>query len=183
MATTNRLQGKRVVLPIAEGFDPHEFWYAYYRFQEEGAEVVVPAVEPGTLYSEAKSFQDRPFRAETAIADVADQDFDLVYIATGITGSLHLRTHEPGLRLVRRAMENDRFVCSICHGIWVPVSADVVRGRTLTCPPDQADDAIAAGAAEAGLDEDRDTARAKLSPGSVDRVECDTIRRRDGPTA
>jgi protease I len=135
-----------VAIPIAEGFDPHEFWYAYYRFREEGAEVVVPAVEPGTLYSEAKSFHDRPFEATARIEAVADQDFDLVYIATSITGSLRLRTHEPALRMVRKAMAENRFVCSICHGIWVLVSAGVLEGRTVACPRDQADDAIAAGA-------------------------------------
>lgn len=146
MSVTNRLQGRRVAIPIAEGFDPHEFWYAYYRFQEEGAEVVVPAVEPGTLYSEAKSFHDRPFKATQSVAEVADQDFDLVYVATSITGSLHLRVHEPGLHMVRKAVAQDRFVCSICHGIWVLASAGVLEGRTVTCPSDQADDAIAAGA-------------------------------------
>ncbi len=146
MNVTNRLQGRRVAIPIAEGFDPHEFWYAYYRFREEGAEVVVPAVEPGTLYSEAKSFHDRPFKATQSIEEVADQDFDLVYIATSITGSLHLRIHEPGLRMVRKAMAENGFVCSICHGIWVLASAGVLEGRTITCPSDQADDAKAAGA-------------------------------------
>jgi len=114
---TERLRGRRVAIPIAEGFDPHEFWYAYYRFREEGADVVVPAVQTGTLYSEAKSFHDRPFEATERIEAVADQDFDLVYIATSVTGSLRLRVHEPALRMVRRAMEEGRFVCSICHGI------------------------------------------------------------------
>ena len=146
METTERLEGRRVAIPIAEGFDPHEFWYAYYRFREEGAEVVVPAVKPGTLYSEAKSFHDRPFKATQSIAEVADEDFDLVYIATSITGSLGLRVHEPALRMVRKAMAEDRFVCSICHGIWVLISAGVLEGRTVACPRDQADDAIAAGA-------------------------------------
>ena len=146
MSTTNRLRGQRIVIPIAEGFDPHEFWYAYYRFSEEGAEVVVPAVRPGTLYSEAKSFHDRPFEAKQSIEEVADQDFDLMYIATSVTGSLGLRVHEPALRLVRKAMAENRFVCSICHGIWVLVSAGVLPGRTITCPGDQADDASAAGA-------------------------------------
>lgn len=146
MKATERLRDRRVAIPIAEGFDPHEFWYAYYRFREEGAEVVVPAVQPGMLYSEAKSFHDRPFEAEQSIAEVADQNFDLVYIATSVTGSLRVRTHEPALRMVRKAMAENRFVCSICHGIWVLASAGVLAGRKVTCPSDQADDAVAAGA-------------------------------------
>ena len=146
MNMTERLRGRRVAIPVAEGFDPHEFWYAYYRFNEEGADVVVPAPTPGILYSEAKGFHDRPFEATRAIEEVADDDFDLVYIATSVTGSLRIRTHEPALRMIRKAMDEGGFVCSICHGIWVLASAGVLKGRTVTCPSDQADDAIAAGA-------------------------------------
>lgn len=146
MNVTERLRGRRVAIPIAEGFDPHEFWYAYYRFNEEGADVVVPAPKPGVLYSEAKSVHDRPFEATRTIEEVADEDFDLVYIATSVTGSLRIRVHEPALRMVRKAMDEGNFVCSICHGIWVLASAGVLEGRTVACPSDQADDAIAAGA-------------------------------------
>jgi len=39
-----RLTGKTVVIIIAEGYHEHEFWFPYYRFKEEGANVIVAAM-------------------------------------------------------------------------------------------------------------------------------------------
>ena len=35
------LEGKKVVIPVEEMFNTHEFWYPYYRLKEAGCEVVV----------------------------------------------------------------------------------------------------------------------------------------------
>ena len=70
---------------------------------------------------------------------------DAVYLPGGVFGPLRLRAHEPTLALVRQAMAANRIVAAICHAIWVLVSAGVVAGRTLTCPPDMAVDVTNAG--------------------------------------
>ncbi|MFQ6098353.1 MAG: DJ-1/PfpI family protein, partial [Armatimonadota bacterium] len=58
---------------------------------------------------------------------------------------MRLRAHAPTLDLVRRAMGEELIVATICHSAWVLVSADVVRGRSLTCPADMAIDVTNAG--------------------------------------
>jgi protease I len=35
------LNGKKVLIPVEEMFNTHEFWYPYYRLKEAGCEVVV----------------------------------------------------------------------------------------------------------------------------------------------
>ena len=35
------LSGKKVIIPVEEMFNTHEFWYPYYRLKEAGCEVVV----------------------------------------------------------------------------------------------------------------------------------------------
>jgi protease I len=42
-------------------------------------------------------------------------------------------------------MAGDVVVAAICHAQWILVSAGVVDGRRLTCPPDMADDVRNAG--------------------------------------
>ena len=44
-----RLKGAAVAMLIADGYHEHEFWFPYYRFREEGAEVTVAAIEKGTV--------------------------------------------------------------------------------------------------------------------------------------
>jgi putative intracellular protease/amidase len=35
------LSGRKVIIPVEEMFNTHEFWYPYYRLKEAGCEVVV----------------------------------------------------------------------------------------------------------------------------------------------
>ena len=46
---TMRLRGLRVLMIIAEGYHEHEFWFPYYRFKEEGAEVTVAGPTKGIV--------------------------------------------------------------------------------------------------------------------------------------
>ncbi len=55
-------------------------------------------------------------------------------------------THEPTLALVRAVHERGETLGAICHGQWVLVSADVLRGRRATSPRDIAVDLTNAGA-------------------------------------
>jgi protease I len=140
------LAGRRVAIVIAEGYHEHEFWFPYYRFREAGADVVVAGPRQGVVLGEGRHGKDG-LRAEIThtVEQVAAMDLDAVYLPGGIYGPLALRAHPHTLDLVRRAMAEDVVVAAICHAQWILVSAGVVEGRRLTCPPDMADDVRNAG--------------------------------------
>jgi protease I len=141
-----RLAGKTVVIPISDGYHEHEFWFPYYRFQEEGATVIPAAPSPGVVFGEGRHGKDGlPARITHTIEKVAALDIDLLYLPGGIWSPLALRAHPPMLELVRSTMERGHLVAAICHAQWILVSAGVVGGRRLTCPPDMADDVRNAG--------------------------------------
>jgi protease I len=141
-----KLKGRRIAIIIADGYHEHEFWFPYYRFREEGAEVIVAGPEPGVVYGEGRHGKDGlPAKVTHSVEQAADMDLDVLYLPGGIFSPLTLRAHRPTLDLVRRAMNNEIIVAAICHAQWILVSADVVRGRRLTCPPDMADDVKNAG--------------------------------------
>jgi len=52
VASEGKLSNRRIALVIAEGYHEHEFWFPYYRFLEEGSEVVVAGPEVGTVRGE-----------------------------------------------------------------------------------------------------------------------------------
>ena len=131
---------------IAEGYHGHEFWFPYYRFLEAGAEVLVVGPEVGTVLGEGRGGRDGlPAEITHTAEEAAAADVDAVYLPGGIYGPLRLRAHEPTLALVRKAMAEGKIVAAICHAQWILVSADVVRGRRLTSPPDMAVDVTNAG--------------------------------------
>ena len=141
-----RLKGRRIAIVITNGYHEHEFWFPYYRFHEEGAEVVVAGPSVGVVYGEGRHGKDGlPAKVTHTVEQAAEMELDAVYLPGGIYGPLELRAHRPTLGLVRDAMAKNIVVAAICHAQWVLVSAGVCRGRRLTCPPDMADDVRNAG--------------------------------------
>jgi protease I len=63
----------------------------------------------------------------------------------GVANGDFLRGDEATVRFVRAFFEAGKPVGIICHGPWVAVEADVVRGRTLTSWPTLATDIRNAG--------------------------------------
>jgi protease I len=57
-----------------------------------------------------------------------------------------MRRHQAMLRLVREIFQAGKVVASICHAAWVPISAGIIKGKTMTCVSAVKDDVINAGA-------------------------------------
>ncbi len=141
-----KLKGYRAVIVIADGYHEHEFWFPYYRFKEEGAEVLVAGPEVKTVYGEGRHGTDGlPAEITHSVDQVTALEFDVLYLPGGIWSPLRLRSHLPTINLVRQAMTDEVIVAAICHAPWILVSADVIRGRRLTCPRDMAVDVTNAG--------------------------------------
>ncbi len=141
-----RLEGCKIAIIIANGYHEHELWFPYYRFKEEGAEVVVAGPKLGTVYGEGRHGKDGlPAQVTHSVEHLADLKLDVLYLPGGIFSPLELRVHRPTLDLVRNAMENNIIVAAICHAQWILVSAGVVKGRRITCPSDMAVDVTNAG--------------------------------------
>lgn len=136
------LAGRRVAIMVEEGYEDLEFWYPYYRLREAGADVVVAAHEQ----KEYKSKHGYPAEP-TLIAHQLDPDeFDAVVIPGGSKCPDRMRTHREILDFVRALYGQGKLVAAICHAAWVPISAGIVRGHTMTCWPSVRDDLVNAGA-------------------------------------
>lgn len=72
-------------------------------------------------------------------------DFDAVVIPGGYAPD-RMRRHPAMVALVRDLFAAGKVVAAICHGGWVLVSADVLRGKRATCFFAIRDDLVNAGA-------------------------------------
>jgi protease I len=148
-AARPRLPGKRIAILVANGMHEHEFWVPYYRFKEEGATVMVCGPEKGVIYQgEGRHGLDglNLERTDAAFGDVDAAELDALIIPGGIYGPLALRAKPVVLDLVRAVDRQGKVVGAICHGQWVMISADILRGRKATSPRDIAVDLKNAGA-------------------------------------
>jgi protease I len=136
------LQGKKIAVLVADLYQELEVWYPLLRFREEGAETVAVGADAGVTYGSKKGY---PVVADKALGQVSAAEFDAVVIPGGWAPDA-LRQDERVLRLVREMDQAGKVVAAICHAGWVLCSADIVRGRKVTCFKAIKDDMIHAGA-------------------------------------
>ncbi len=123
-----------------------EVWYPYFRLQEAGAQLVTVGAKAGEKYSSKLGY---PVTADRSYEEVSAAEFDGVVVPGGFAPD-HIRRHAKANQLVHDIDEQGKLVAAICHGLWVPCSAGILRGRRCTCFFAIKDDVINAG----GLYED-----------------------------
>jgi protease I len=122
------LAGKRIAILTEDNYDEQEFIYANLRMREAGAEVTIVAPKGGQEY---KSKMGLPNKSDQAASAVRAADFDAVIVPGGYAPD-RMRRDPAMVALVRDAVAEGRIVAAICHAGWLLVTADVVRGRTVT---------------------------------------------------
>ena len=135
------LKGTNVIILADDMYEDMELWYPRIRLIEAGANVTVAGVEKRTY----KVKHGYPVDADAPISACKPEDFDCVVIPGGYAPD-RLRRSQAVLDLVRRMHEGGKVVAAICHAAWVPISAGIVKGKTMTCFFAIKDDLVNAGA-------------------------------------
>lgn len=142
MSERAALTGTLVAMLIEEEYEDREVTQPLETLRAAGVTVVVVGPVAGASY--------RGKRAEALVtADIAAgrakiNDFDAVVIPGGFAPD-RMRMRHAMVDLARDAMEAGKPVAAICHGPQVLISANALRGRTLTCWPSIAIDVKNAG--------------------------------------
>ena len=122
-----KLEGKKIAVLLAEGFEDLEYWVPVMRLREEGAEVVTvgPSMDPVGGKNALQA------QADTT-ADVIDAaELDGVVIPGGWAPD-KLRRYPEITGLVGTVHERGKTVGIICHGGLVAISAGIVGGARAT---------------------------------------------------
>lgn len=142
MADDLVLKGQRVLLFVGDIYEDLELWYPKLRLIEAGADVVVAGPAAGVVYAGKNGY---PCRSDAAISEVKAADFHGLVVPGGFMPD-KLRRDPHVLQLVRDFHEAGKLVAAVCHGGWIPISADVYRGVQVTGSPGIKDDLVNAGA-------------------------------------
>lgn len=132
---------KHIAILAEDGYQELELHYPRLRLIEAGARVSVLGAGQGEYHS-GKGYA---VKVDANASDVRAEEFDAVVIPGGMAPD-KMRRHESMVDLVRALHEAGKPVAWICHAGWVPVSADIVRGRRVTSFPSIRDDMVNAGA-------------------------------------
>lgn len=144
--TDLRLAGCRVLAFVGEIYEDLELWYPKLRLIEEGCSVTVAGPAKNQTYAGKNGY---PCESDVAIAECESTDFDALLVPGGFMPD-KLRRDPKVLSLVQEFDQQKKPIAAICHGGWIPISANVYRGVRVTGSPGIKDDLINAG----GLFED-----------------------------
>jgi deglycase len=136
------LQGRRVAVLVEDEFEDRELTGPVDALRAAGATVVLVGPAAGSTYRGKRG-------AAVVTADIAAgaarmAEFDALVIPGGHAPD-RMRMRHAMVDLAREAMDSRKPVAAICHGAQVLISANVLRGRTLTCWPSIAVDVKNAG--------------------------------------
>lgn len=140
----NELTRKRVLIFVGDDYEDLELQYPKYRLREAGAEVVVAGLEAGVTH---KGKHGYPQKSEARLADLSADDFDGLVVPGGWMPD-KLRRYDEVTSITRAIHEQGKCLASICHGGWINISADVVKGFRYTSTPGIKDDLVNAGVSE-----------------------------------
>jgi protease I len=120
----------RAVILTANEFEDMELFFPYFRLLEEGVEVDVVAPQKGEIRGE----HGYGLKITKTIAEVDPDQYDLLCIPGGFPNGAPatVRKVKKAQEITQSFFAKNKPVASICHGPWLLVSADVVRGRHLT---------------------------------------------------
>jgi protease I len=122
-----KLEGKKIAVLLAEGFEDLEYWVPVMRLREEGVEVVTV----GTSTEPVGGKNALQAQADTTADGIDAAELDGVVIPGGWAPD-KLRRYPEITGLVSTLHERGKTVGIICHGGLVAISAGIVGGARAT---------------------------------------------------
>jgi protease I len=136
----------RILIIATDGFEEWELFGPREILQKRGAEVVLasPKLEPiqATIHDDP----GKTIRPDLTVDQANADDFDALILPGGVRNPDHLRMNVQVIELIKAFARQGKPIAAICHGPWLLVEADLLRGRTATSWPSIRTDLRNAGA-------------------------------------
>ena len=142
-----QLKGRKVVFLATDGVEQVEFIAPWNALKQAGAHVTLLSDKTGEIQAMNHDEKGDRLPVDGLVSGASARDFDALVLPGGVASPDKLRTNADAVKLVRDFMEADKPVAAICHGPWLLVEADSVRGRTITSWPSLETDVKNAGGA------------------------------------
>ena len=126
------ISGKKVACLLTDGVEQIELTSPWQAVQEAGGSPVLVSPASGTLQGFNGVDKGDTFTVDLDVADANAADFDALVLPGGVVNADYLRVNKDARRFARDFFEAGKPVAAICHGPWLLIDAEVVKGRDLT---------------------------------------------------
>ena len=143
---TNTLQGKKVAILVAEGFEQVELTEPKAALERAGARASIVSPSPERVQGWNHFDKADQFPVDVPLKDANSKDFDALLLPGGVANPDQLRIIPRAVSFIREFFEAGKPVAAICHGLWPLIDAGVANGRKVTSWPSLKVDLMNAGA-------------------------------------
>jgi protease I len=140
------IKDSRILVVATNGFEEWELFGPKQILEQRGAEVQLASLTLDPIQATVHDDPGKTIRPNLTIDQVNPDDFDALILPGGVRNPDALRIHGNVIGLIRDFNRQGKPIAAICHGPWLLVEADLLRGRTATSWPSIRTDLRNAGA-------------------------------------
>ena len=143
---TASLSGRTIAFLATDGVEQVELTEPWAAVERAGGRPELIGLKSGEIQGVNHDEKGDSFVVDTSVGEAAAGRYDGLILPGGTRNPDRLRTDKDAVGFVRSFFDAGKPVAVICHGPWMLVEADVVRGRTITSWPSLQTDLRNAGA-------------------------------------
>jgi protease I len=131
----HELKGKRIAILATDGVEQVELVEPRAALERAGAKTEL--VSPKDREIQGMNHMDKgdTFEVDENVERAHADRYDALLLPGGVANPDNLRLSNGASRFVREFFEQNKPVAAICHGPWMLVEANEIKGRTITSWP------------------------------------------------
>ncbi len=141
-----KLQGKKVAILVANGFEQVELTEPKKALDQEGAQTQIISPEKSQVKGWNHTEWGDTFTVDQQLDSAKAESYDALLLPGGVMNPDHLRVNPKAVEFVRSFVQSGKPIAAICHGPWTLIEAGAVEGRKMTSFPSIKTDLVNAGA-------------------------------------
>ena len=136
----------RILIVATDGFEEWELFGPLEILRKRGAEVVLASPKLDPIQATVHDDPGKTIRPQLTVDQTNVDDFDALILPGGVRNPDQLRMNAGAIQLIKDFDGQGKPIGAICHGPWLLVEADLLRGKTATSWPSIRTDLRNAGA-------------------------------------
>lgn len=137
---------KKIAILATNGFEQSELLEPLRRFKELGAHVDVVSPMSGKIRGWKGDDWGESVDVDVVLSEADPEQYDALILPGGQINPDKLRLNPDAVGFVRAFYDSNKLIAAICHGPWLLIEADLVRGLRATSYASIKKDMINAGA-------------------------------------
>ncbi|HJT67827.1 MAG TPA: type 1 glutamine amidotransferase domain-containing protein [Pyrinomonadaceae bacterium] len=142
----NSLQGKKIAILVADGFEQIELTGPKEALEAAGAEIEIVSPAEGEVQGWNHDEKADLFPVDMPLNLARSADYDALLLPGGVRNPDQLRMMTRAVEFVDGFIATGKPVAAICHAPWLLIETNWIKGKTITSWPSLKSDLINAGA-------------------------------------